>query len=148
MAKHRLIISPKMNPFYPVRSEAEALQQTRTLVVNWKGKWGPEDRPEQCLIVAPGDELEFALESEQSPGGGVWVSNPRKTLLLPDNTLPRKDDWEHVDVERGSKVLRVNPALARESAERRYGLRTSALGLRPLPIVMQGQVGNLTATRP
>ncbi|MET0401772.1 MAG: hypothetical protein ABW123_05180 [Cystobacter sp.] len=147
MAKHRLILSHS-NKYYPVRSEAGQLQATRVLVVTGTGRWTPEDRPELYLVVAPGDELEFALESPQHPGGSVWLFKKTPAVLLPKTDTQQQEAWERVDIESGSRILQVNPALTRDSGECRYDLRISALNQRPLIIVGQGQAGSLTATRP
>jgi len=148
VAKHQLSISKDINGSYPVRSEAGQFKVTRTLVVNWKGKWEPDDRPELYLVVAPGDELEVVLSSEKHPGGSLWLFKRVHPLLLPTQETQHQDAWERVDIESGSRVLQVNHTLARDSGESRYDLRISALGQRPLPIVGQGQAGSLTASKP
>lgn len=146
MAKHQLIITP--GP-YPVRSEAEQRKATRTLVLNWKGTWEPQERPELYLVVAPGDELELVLSSEMRQGGSLWIFRRElPALLVPTDETECQDTSERVDLESGSRVLQVNPSLTGDSGESRYNLRTSALGKVPLPIVGQGQAGTLTATKP
>ena len=146
MTTHRLILSDTQNN-YPVHPEAKGSRIIRVLVVHWTGHWAPTDHPEHCLVVAVGDELEFALESKRHPGASVWLFPKTRALLLgPDEESP--GSWERVDVASGSKVLRVNPALVQDSREQRYDVRLSALGQWPRPIVGQGQAGSLTATKP
>ena len=158
MAKHQLIISLDRNKNFPVRSEEGRFQETHLLVVNWTGTWGPRDRPALCLVVEPGDELEIALSAGQTGGGSLWLynrSNPLPSLLshLPPPLAPLperqpQDTWERVDLETGSVLLQVNPAISRDAGESLYKLRVSSLGQAPYPLVGQGQAGNLTATRP
>jgi hypothetical protein len=148
VAKHQLIISKDINRSYPVRSEAGQYKATRTLVVNWKGTWAPGDRPELYLVVAPGDELELVLSSEQHQGGSLWLFKRVLPLLLPTDETERQDAWERVDIESGSTVLQVNDSLAGVSGESRYDLRISALGQKPVIIVGEGQPGTLTASKP
>jgi len=145
VAKHQLIIS---NGLYPVRSEAEQNKVVRTVVVNWKGTWGPHDRPEQYLVVAPGDELEIVLSSERQQGGSLWIFDQGVPLLVPTEGIERQGTLERVDVESGSKLVQVNQALASNSGESRYNLRATALRQMPIPIVGEGQPGTLSASKP
>jgi hypothetical protein len=70
-------------------------------------------------------------------------------LFLPtEDTHNEEDSSVRVDIKKGSKVLKVNHALAHESGESRYALRISELGQFPMPMVGQGQAGTLTATKP
>lgn len=151
MAKHQLFISKDVSRSYPVRSEAGQFKVTRTLVVNWKGTWEPNEHPEQYLVVAPGDELEVVLSSEKDQGASLWLFRRELSpLLVPTDGTECQDAWERVDLKNGSEstVLQVNPTLARDSGELRYDLRISALGKRPLPIVGEGQAGTMTASKP
>lgn len=148
MAKHQLIISKNINRSHPVRSEAGQFKVIRTLVVNWKGTWEPGDHPEQCLVVAPGDELELVLSSEHEEGSSLWFFKRMLALLLPTQETQSQEAWERVDIEKGSMRFQVNHALAGDSGESRHGLRISKLGQMPLPIVGQGQAGSLTASKP
>ncbi|WNG24283.1 hypothetical protein F0U62_09825 [Cystobacter fuscus] len=148
MAKHQLIIPESIYEFYPVRSEAGRLKELRTLVINWKGTWAPDDDSELYLVVAPGDELEIVLSSERHQGGSLWLFKRELPLLLPENEVRSERTWERVDLERGSKVLQVNHALSRDSGESRYDLCVSELGMAPMPPVGQGQPGTLTASKP
>lgn len=147
MAKHQLIISP--GP-WPVRSETEKRDPVRTLVVHWNGSWGPRDHPERFLMVAPGDELEVVLSPEMKEGGSLWLFNEGVPLLELVEGIERQRGSERVDFESGSgsRVLRMNPALAEASGESRYGVRATGLRKPPVPIVGEGQAGSLTASRP
>lgn len=147
MAKHQLTLSP--GP-WPVRSETEKHAPVRTLVVHWKGSWGPRDHPERFLMVAPGDELEVVLSPEMKQGGSLWLFNEGVPLLEPAEGIERQNGYERVDFESGSgsRVLRLNPALAGASEESRYGVRATGLRELPIPIVGEGQAGSLTASRP
>lgn len=151
MAKHQLIISRDLHRAFPVRSEEGQFKVTRTLVINWNGSWEPRDQPEQCLMVAPGDELEVVLADEQREGGSLWIY--KRMNSLPPLFVPLPEDkhgngMERVDLEKGSVILTVNPALAKDAGEARYNLRISALGEVPAPFVGQGQAGTLIATKP
>lgn len=146
MAKHQLIIS---NGAWPARSEAGHTKTVRTLVVDAKGTWTPpSEHPERYLVVAPGDELEVVLSPDKKQGGSLWIFNQGVPLLEPAAGIERQDDWERVDLESGSRVLRMNPVLASASGESRYNVRASGLRQKPLPIVGEGQAGSLTASRP
>jgi hypothetical protein len=150
MAKHQLIIPEDLYEYYPSRSDAGQSKQTRTLVINWKGKWSRNDSPKEYLVVAPGDELEVVLASKKK-GGSLWLYKQELPLLLPTEEAESQEAWERVDIKRGSRVLKVNRSLAGGSGEVRYDLRISALKkepLPPLPPVGQGQAGTLTATKP
>ncbi|OJT18179.1 hypothetical protein BO221_42620 [Archangium sp. Cb G35] len=151
MAKHQLIISKDINGNFPVRSEEGQLKTTRTLVVNWKRTWEPRDRADLFLVVAPGDELEVVLAEEQREGGSLWLYNrvnPLRSLLVPLPEGPHRDGVMRVDLQKGSVILTVDPAIARDAGESRYDLRISALGGVPAPFVGQGQAGTLTASKP
>ncbi|WP_375768507.1 hypothetical protein NR798_43650 [Archangium gephyra] len=151
MSKHQLIISKDVSRAYPVRSEAGQFKVTRTLVINWKGEWAPNDRPDLYLVVAPGDELELVLAAEQDQGTSLWLFNrvnPLPSLLSPVSESQPKDQWERVDLQKEGVILRVNQAIARDAGESRYDLRISPLGQRPMPIVGQGQAGTMTASKP
>jgi hypothetical protein len=145
VAKHQLSIS---NGAWPVLSEAGQNKTVRTLVVNWKGTWEARDRPERFLVVAPGDELELVLSTDNPHGGSLWIFNQGAPLLEPAEGIERKEDWERVDLESGSRVVRVNQTLAGGSGESRYNVRATGLRQMPLPIVGEGQAGSLTASRP
>ncbi|MFL5346367.1 MAG: hypothetical protein ACJ8AT_16380 [Hyalangium sp.] len=147
MAKHQLIIS---NGAWPVLSEAGQNKAVRTLVVDAKGTWVPSAHPERYLVVAPGDELEIVLSPDKQQGGSLWIFNQGAPLLEPAEGIERKDDWERVDFESGSgsRVLRLNQALAGASGESRYNVRATGLRQKPVPIVGEGQTGSLTASRP
>ncbi|WNG56457.1 hypothetical protein F0U59_18090 [Archangium gephyra] len=149
MAKHQLIISRDFKKPAVVRSEGGQLKATRMLVVNWKGTWAPRDQPDLYLVVAPGDELEIVLGDEQQEASSLWLFNrvnPLRSLLLLESQ--RQDPWERVDIQKGSVILTVNQAIAKDSGESRYDLRVTALGQKPPPIVGQGQAGTLTASKP
>jgi hypothetical protein len=145
VAKHQLIIP---NGPFPVRSEAEQLKAVRTLVVNWKGTWAPSDHPERYLVVAPGDELEVVLAADKPRGGSLWIFNQGIPLLEPAEGVERANGSERLDLESGSRVLRLNQALAGASGESRYNLRASALREPPIPFVGEGQAGTLSASKP
>lgn len=148
MAKHQLIIS---NGPFPVLSEAEQDKDIRTLVVNGKDSWAPGDHPEQCLVVAPGDELEVVLSPKMPEGGSLWIFHQQELPLFePMEGIEGQKGWERVDFESGSKsrVLRVNPSLAEASGESRYNVRATELREIPMPIVGQGSPGTLTASKP
>lgn len=151
MAKHQLLISSKLDKAFPFRSEEGQYKKTLLLIVNWTGTWGPRDRPDLCLVVAPGDELEIVLAAEEVAQGGslhfVKRGDPGVPLLASLPTGERQGNRERVDLETGSVLLQVDPALSREG-ELLYGLRISGLRQVPYPIVGQGQAGSLTATRP
>jgi len=149
VAKHQLNISDDITWFCPVRLEAGQYKEVHTLVVNWNGKWDPKDRPEHCLVVAPGDELEVVLSPKMEHGGSLWIFKQKVSLFLPTQDLHEEDTSSvRVDIQKGSKVLQVNHALAHGAGESRYDLRISGLRAYPMPPVGQGQAGNLTATKP
>jgi hypothetical protein len=151
VAKHQLIIPEDPYDYYPARSEAGKSKNIRTLVVNWKGKWQPDDHPERYLVVAPGDELELVLASKKQKGGSLWLFKRELPLFQPTQETESEDAWQRVDLKSGSKVLQVNLSLAPGSGESRYDLRISALKKKPLPpipVVGSGQAGTLTATKP
>lgn len=149
MAKYQLSIS---NGPFPVRTdEAGQVTSVRTLVVNWTGAWGPRDHPERFLKVAPGDELELVLSPEMPRGGSLWIYDQGLPLFEPAEGIERQEHWERVDFEpggSGSRVLRVNPALANGSGESRFNVRASDLREIPMPFVGEGQAGSLTASKP
>lgn len=148
MATHQLIISKDTNVYYPVRFEDGQYKVVTTLVVHWKGTWAPTDRPEQYLLVAPGDELELTPASAMDPGGSVWLFKRGLAVLLPPTDISRQDAWERVDVDGESAYLHLNPALERDTEEIRYELRISELGQKPEPLVGHGHGGALKTTRP
>jgi hypothetical protein len=135
VATHQLIISKDANPYYPVRFDAGQYKVVTALVVHWKGTWAPNDRPEQYLLVAPGDEVEITQASAMDPGGCVWLFKQALAALLPANDIARQDAWERVDVDGESALLHLNPALARDTEEIRYELRISDLGQKPEALV-------------
>ena len=151
MAKHQLFISRDTSRSFPVRSVGGRFEVTRKLVVNWKGTWAPKDKPDEYLLVAPGDELEVVLSGEKQEASSLWLTNdenPLPSLLLPMPDNQRQGDWERVDIKSGSVILQVNPAISRDAGESRYSLRITELGKRPIPIVGQGYAGNITASKP
>ncbi|AKJ02373.1 hypothetical protein ATI61_108240 [Archangium gephyra] len=151
MAKHQLIISRDSKNPSVVRSEEGQLKHTRTLVVNWKGSWEPREQPGLFLVVAPGDELEIVFADEQHESASLWFFsrvNPLSSLLLPLPESHRQGQWERVDLQKGSVILTVNGAIARDSGESRYDLRVSAVGEMPPRIVGQGNPGTMTASKP
>ncbi len=146
--KHQLIIPLPKSAIFPARSEAGQLKDVCTLVVNSSGTFPPGESHEDTLVVAPGDELEIVLTSEEEhPGGSVWFFKQEIPLLLPDHAISR-ESMERVDLESGSRVFEVNHALAGASGESRYGLRATALGEYPMPMVGQGNPGTMIASKP
>lgn len=121
MAKHQLIINDRHQEF-PLRSEGGELKATRTLVVNWKGTWAPSDVPGDCLVVTPGDELEFVFALQIRAIAMISLrSASEHPLLVPAEDFDSQSRQERITLQ-GSRSFEVNRTLPPNSGELRYDL--------------------------
>ncbi|WP_224249366.1 hypothetical protein [Hyalangium gracile] len=140
MAKHQLIINA-LNQEFPLRSEGGELKPTRTLVVNGKGTWAPSDVPEQCMVVAPGDELELVLQVRAVAFLSLRSAS-EVPLLLPTEQFDSQSRSQRITTMT-SISFEVNRAIPPSAGELRYDLL-----MRLKPHFGGGNADTMVATKP
>ncbi|NRD64079.1 hypothetical protein HRD49_20190 [Corallococcus exiguus] len=148
-SKRHLIIDETINEYFPVVFKDGKYKSCQELVLNWNGRWGGENLPDQALVVVPGDEIQ--LVDVSGAGASLWIFQQTAPLLAWsfNNYQSGGSPWIRVDIRTRVQTVSVHDLIDPDFGQAVFSLKISKMGQEPKSgAPTEGMTGSLTPTRP